>query len=187
MAKKRDEQVSSSRARAAILRSFGALIQVNRYDLITVKHIVERARVARSTFYANFLNKDEVLLEGLAEPFRALARTVAANCEAPELREVLQHFWDNQRIANPLLSGPMRRPATQLLAGLIEEELRACFGSDGLRLPVPLVAKSIAGGQPTLIHAWLSGEAPSSATELAPALAALGHNAGLSVAAKRKA
>jgi AcrR family transcriptional regulator len=50
-----------------------SLILEKGYDAITIKDIVDRANVGRSTFYAYYNSKDELLEAGLKELHRSLA------------------------------------------------------------------------------------------------------------------
>src|ERR687893_2956576 len=52
----------SRRSRRLIVDALLALMQEKRYDRITVQEIIDRADVGRSTFYAQFRNKEDVLV-----------------------------------------------------------------------------------------------------------------------------
>ena len=57
------------RTRQAIIGAMRELLKRQEYQEITVSDIIKKANVGRSTFYENFLNKDEVfdeILEGLS-------------------------------------------------------------------------------------------------------------------------
>lgn len=153
----------SSPVRTAIIGAFRELVQDVRYEELTIGQIVARAGVARSSFYQHFSNKDELLLVGLSEPFEALASAVDPNAAEGDLVAVVEHIWDNRRIGRPLLSGPMRMSAHQLLVRLIEKRLASAAGPSSARPPLRLIAHRIAGGQLALLLAWISSEAPSSA------------------------
>jgi AcrR family transcriptional regulator len=165
----------SQRTRLALLQAFRVLVLRSRYDDLKISQIIGRARVARSTFYAHFANKDAILLEGLSEPFTPLANLVLEDAQPDELVMALQHFWDNRRIARRLLTGPMRVPTTRLLVEMIERRL-ALPGRAG-RDPrasghVHLLARQIAGGQIAVISAWVEGEASCTASGIAEMLRA---------------
>jgi AcrR family transcriptional regulator len=64
MAKKTDRRVE--RTRRLIQQALVSLILEKRYDKITVQEIIDRANVGRSTFYAHFQDKEDVLASNFA-------------------------------------------------------------------------------------------------------------------------
>jgi AcrR family transcriptional regulator len=52
------------RTQEMLIHAWLEIIQHKHYDQITVKDIVEQANVGRSTFYAHYQNKDELLISG---------------------------------------------------------------------------------------------------------------------------
>src|SRR6266446_9618264 len=59
------------RTMAMLQQALNSLILKKGYEAITIKDICDAANVGRSTFYAHFKNKDDLMRSGL-EPLRKL-------------------------------------------------------------------------------------------------------------------
>ena len=55
------------RTRTLLTRALMELIVEKGYQAITVQDIIDRANLGRSTFYAHFLDKEDLLMSGLEE------------------------------------------------------------------------------------------------------------------------
>ncbi len=156
------------RTRRALFDAFVELVLERRYDWIKIADIVTRAGVGRSTFYEHYQGKDELLTEGLSGPLGVLADVITDRHESGRLEAVIEHFWENRRVANVLFSGPTRQLITKTLAGLLEARLTE--RSSAFCIPPVLLAAQLAGAQVALISAWLAGQAPATARAIADAL-----------------
>ena len=92
------------------------------------------------------------VLQLVLEP---LADAVDTRRPSNNLELVLDHFWDNRRLARALMAGRPRRILQERLAEMIESNLRR----RGFVLPVPLpmAASCIAHGQVAMLDSWLAG------------------------------
>jgi AcrR family transcriptional regulator len=159
------------RTRDAVVGAFRELVTRRRYDELKVADIIEKAGVARSTFYQHYENKDDVLREGLSGPFGALVDSLSEHHDACRLTDTMQHIWDNRRTGNLLFKGRLRPVLTRMLVDLMERR----FNENGTNkfqrsVPIRLVAQHIASGQIAMIAAWIAGEGSCSPSAIAEAL-----------------
>src|SRR5688572_18597064 len=77
-AKKEDRRVQ--RTRKLLQEALIALVLEKGYEAVTVQDIIDRANVGRSTFYAHFLDKQQLFLSGFEQlrVFLAQQHAVAA-------------------------------------------------------------------------------------------------------------
>ncbi len=66
----------TQRTRQALSHALIALIQEKRYDAITVQDICDRANVGRSTFYAHYQDKDDLLASNFQQMMESLGSQV---------------------------------------------------------------------------------------------------------------
>jgi AcrR family transcriptional regulator len=122
------------------------LIQERGYDKLTVKDIIERANVGRSTFYAHYDDKEQLLQAGLDSLGKYLlaqqrnhgaarfAFSHAIFAHAQGYRTVYRAMLGQH--AGAVIADRMRK----VLTGLVEREIGAHHGA--ARLPgVPLAAQ----------------------------------------------
>lgn len=111
-----------------------ALMSERGWDEVTVQAICERAAVGRSTFYAHFTDKEELLLSGFDELHAALREIVRSSAPRPLafVRPLIEHvregYWSaTRRRIRALTTGRnrqvIRERMTQLVIDLLEEEI----------------------------------------------------------------
>ena len=64
------------RTRDALGDALVALMQEKPFDTITVQDVLDRAKVGRSTFYAHYSDKDDLLMSDAEEFFESLSPQV---------------------------------------------------------------------------------------------------------------
>jgi AcrR family transcriptional regulator len=165
-----DRQVRKTRE--AIVAAFNELVLERRYQDIRVANIIGLADIGRSTFYEHFRDKDDVLRLSLGGVLTAVADAAGDGCDTTRLRDVLDHFREQRRLALGLLSGPSAHEVTAVLAGLIEERLTARIRASGVTtaIPIALVAAQAAGAMLGLVRAWLDGKHTCPSADLATAM-----------------
>ena len=103
------------KTRAAIFHAFSSLLAEENYNRITVQEIIDRANIGRTTFYAHFETKDD-LLKALCEELFGHILSSARDCththglysnnQVPEsvFCHLLQHLKENENNILELLS-----------------------------------------------------------------------------------
>lgn len=156
----------SLRTRQLLMQAMVDLIRVKRYDAITVQEITDRANVGRSTFYAHFTDKDDLLVDGAhrmidyldAETADATGRGAPAN---PSLA-LFRHIGANTDLYQVLARGR----GLALFLSALHDELTALFAermaarvppASTPAVPLPLLAAMIASMMITAIRTWIEG------------------------------
>lgn len=158
------EMSGRSAARDTILQAFADIILESGYEKVRVLDIVERSRVARSTFYEHFQSREDLLRDSMRGPFDVLAQLTAPACDLCRVASMLDHVRHNRALTTCLMRNPGMNALIDLLAEVIDNHARA---------PMPAIAsRAIAGAQLAMISSWLDGEESHSANDLARVLQA---------------
>lgn len=95
------------KTREAIFQAFSKLLEKKRYDSITVQEIIDQADIGRSTFYAHFETKDELLRSLCTDIFQHVFTEILPQEKEPDglsgynnlelkLGHILYHLKENQ-------------------------------------------------------------------------------------------
>lgn len=156
------------RTRGLLHEALTALVHEKGYDAVSVRDILERANVGRSTFYMHFDGKDDLLASAIREtllPARATDRHSAAARRDDPLEFSLRVFEHIHR-QRSLGKNPMDRKGRALLHGhlqaavtewLVDDMRRASRGRRGpaSSLPRELVAQYVAATFALVLNWWL--------------------------------
>ena len=96
------------RTRDALGDALLALMQEKPFETVTVQHVLDRAGVSRSTFYAHYSDKDDLFLsdlEDFLEPMSTLLlrHREASNRVAP-VRELFAHVAEMRHLHAALIA-----------------------------------------------------------------------------------
>ena len=119
-----------SKTRRALKEALTDLILETSYEGVTVQDVIDRADVGRSTFYAHFLDKDDLLMAILADLDVPAPNRETWKPDDPAFGwtlELFRHFGSGKRLFKAVASSQSgalaRRETTQRLEDLARAEL----------------------------------------------------------------
>ncbi|WP_127499879.1 TetR/AcrR family transcriptional regulator [Actinoplanes solisilvae] len=154
------------RTRAALRHALVELVVERGYDRVTVRDVLERADIGRSTFYAHFRDKDtlfascfEDLRDDLDREMNALGHERPGDPVKP-LSVIFEHAHRHQQV--------YRAVGTTHLHPMIFEVMREHLCThDELRLPVDVVAEYHASALVGVLGWWVRADFPYGPGEMA--------------------
>ena len=169
------------KTRAAIFSAFGALLEEKSYSHITVQDIIDRADVGRTTFYAHFETKDDLLKELCEELFGHIISS-AMDCThthglysdgtAPEsvFCHLLQHLQENDCNILGLLSCESSEIFLRYFKDSLNELIRTQFIEKRMaanpEVPLDFLIKHISGSFVEMVLWWIRGKMKQRPEEL---------------------
>lgn len=166
------------RTRELLRSALISMILEKGYDRVTVQDIIDRADVGRSTFYAHFRDKEDLLTFGLEElrgafqpdqhhPSGSHANTAAAS---PTLA-VFEHFDKNREVwramASTRGSEVFLRHLHRFLSELLRSNLQARTPKEETQVPLDAVVEFAVNALLGLgARWWLENDLPYSAKEM---------------------
>jgi len=156
------------KTRQALHQSLMRLIVERGYDAITVADIADAANVGRSTFYAHFTDKED-LLRSAADNMRIIVlqqHAVEGNrSRTPEARVLgfshfmTEHLYEQRHLFRALMKGPagpiILGVMSNVLRDLVRDELKQLGVPAQGPLPRELVTQVIVGGYQSVVMSWL--------------------------------
>jgi AcrR family transcriptional regulator len=142
------------------------------YDAISVKDIIERANVGRSTFYAHYQGKDDLFVSQLDRVLEALTRHTTAEISAgnpyfPSLG-LFEHVKQQYKLFKILSWGSgadlMVKHFQKALSVKIEQELTTA--GQKFEVPIPVMANFMAGSYLAILRWWLDNKMAYSPEEM---------------------
>lgn len=156
----------SQRTRSLIDRAFVELLVEKTYDTITVQDIIDRANVGRSTFYAHYLDKEDVLtsqFQWLIENLHQAPLTDMAQGTLASL-EIFRHTQAHHHLYKALMWGQGGEMIFKIWYGLInhqiEQVLIQYLNGRPSTVPPLVLATFISGAFLALLRWWLDNNMP---------------------------
>lgn len=169
------------KTRSAIFTAFSGLLAEKSYSKITVQEIIDSANVGRTTFYAHFETKDD-LLKSLCEELFVHIINSAIDCththglysqqSAPEsvFCHLLEHLKENDNNIIGLLSCESSeiflRYFRESLNGLVRSQLLNQNLGSSAEIPEDFLINHISGSFVEMVLWWIKGRMKQTPEEL---------------------
>lgn len=160
------------KTRTAIFSAFTSLLAEKSYSKITVQEIIDAANVGRTTFYAHFETKDDLLKELCEELFGHIIGS-AMDCththglysdgSAPEsvFCHLLQHLQKNDKNIIALLSCESSEMFLRFFKDSLNELVRSQFINQNRKantdIPEDFLINHISGSFAEMVLWWIKG------------------------------
>lgn len=169
------------KTRAAIFTAFSTLLAEKSYSKITVQEIIDTANVGRTTFYAHFETKDD-LLKALCEELFGHIISNALDCththglysdrNAPEsvFCHLLQHLQEDENNILELLSCESSELFLRYFKDSLNELIQNQFVNQNRKnntdIPQDFLVNHISGSFVEMVLWWIKGRMRQSPEEL---------------------
>lgn len=169
------------KTRAAIFSAFTCLLAEKSYNKITVQEIIDTANVGRTTFYAHFGTKDDLLKELCEELFGHIISS-ALDCththglysdgSAPEsvFCHLLQHLQENDNNIIGLLSCESSEIFLRFFKDSLNDLVRSQFVNQDRKvntdIPQDFLINHISGSFVEMVLWWIKGRMKQTPADL---------------------
>jgi AcrR family transcriptional regulator len=157
------------RTKDALTQALIELVLARRYRTITIQHLLDRANVGRSTFYAHYRGKDDLLLRSFERLIEMLDESVdgdgADAARIAPVRELFHHLAGFRRFHDALVQGRMAARVYHAGTMHMAETIGRRLATRPTRLgdtdvPTPIAARAYAGALFALLRWWLDNDMP---------------------------
>ncbi|MBQ7568623.1 TetR/AcrR family transcriptional regulator [bacterium] len=166
------------KTRRAIFRAFSRLLEKQSFEQITVQAIIDEAEIGRSTFYAHFETKDELLQVMCADIFEHIFNSSLPQEQemaALEGRQALElklgHLLYHLRERKSELKGLLKSESGNLFMRHLCQHLRAMFARyrDEFNTAVPedYLLHHLAGSFAETVRWWIAEDTAHTPEEVA--------------------
>lgn len=169
------------KTRAAIFTAFSKLLSEKSYNKITVQEIIDTANIGRTTFYAHFETKDD-LLKALCEELFGHIISSAMDCKhthglysdgnAPEsvFCHLLQHLQENENNILELLSCESSELFLRYFKNSLNELIKNQYINQNRKgntdIPQDFLVNHISGSFVEMVLWWIKGNMKQKPEEL---------------------
>jgi AcrR family transcriptional regulator len=158
----------TQRTRESLIHALLALIEEKHYDQISVQDIVEHANVGRSTFYAHYENKDDLLNSGFEHLLDRLVQWIQVSEDgqlAFDTTMLFRHAHGHYEIYRTLIWGTgfklLIEDGHATLSEKIEARLEVLLPeAQFVDIPLPALSYAVASALLAILKWWLDNKMP---------------------------
>lgn len=159
----------SQRTYRLVSSAFAELVEEKPYDKILVQDILDRAGIGRTTFYAHYFDKEDVLNTIVEQELEALTHQIAHATARQRIIPSLELFEHAYHSENQQFRVLMRSRASEFLwealhvalCRAIEPALQTlCAERRSPPIPLPVVSQYLASTFLTLLKWWVEADMP---------------------------
>ena len=157
------------RTQQTLIHALLELIDSKHYDQITVTDIVEHANIGRSTFYAHYQSKDDLLMSGFNQMLDQLVTQIKFDTTGIlsfDITPLFKHAAGHFEIYRTLIWGTgfdlLIQDGHTAFTNKIEEHLASLTFTAAPSVPVPILATTLSGMILVLLKWWLDQKMPTS-------------------------
>ena len=170
MAQQRQDR-RSQRTQQTLMDALIALLAVKHYDEISVNDIIDRANVGRSTFYAHYQGKDDLLKSGFERVLDMLIHHISFGEADQDLRldaiQLFRHAQGHYDLYRTLVWGSgfdlLTKDGHAALSAKFQENFTQLLsGKPEPSIPLAVLSYSMAGTLLILLKWWLDNKMPYS-------------------------
>ena len=161
------------KTRALLQGALVSLIAEKGHEAVTVQDIIDRANVGRSTFYAHFRDKEDLLRAGLGE-FRASLVAQGTGSSDRLLGfslGVFEHAYDHRHVYKAMAgrqgAAIVFREMQRMFTEVVRSDLKAVAPRAARQVNFDLVVEYVVGALLATITWWLDHNARQTPAEIA--------------------
>jgi AcrR family transcriptional regulator len=150
-------------------------MQEKPFETITVQHVLDRAGIGRSTFYAHYSDKDDLLLSDLEEFFEAMSSVLSRRGETSQrvapVHEMFAHVAEMRHLHTAMKAAGKMHDFEQMGQGFFARSIEQRLSELPASRAVPAaqraaMAQGFAGAMMFLLSWWLAQPKPATPQEM---------------------
>ena len=162
-----------SKTKRALHEALVTLIREREYEDISVREILDRANVGRSTFYTHYRDKDELLVDGIHDMIQSVS-PASSTAPSDDLTwfslPILEHHERHRRGIEHRLTGSARAVLHEhlrhVLAQLVRDRIKKSPPSRRApQIPSELLAPYVSATFVLVLNWWLDSRSSLSSAE----------------------